>query len=356
MFSKITNFSGVIAAAILVAVCIAIPARAQTANADAVFTLPATKTSSDGKLTLTLSSSNPSDAVGVPNTYTWTATNISSTPLTGVVLGSHWGDYCVGNFGSSATGCFVATTGPTLISLAPGCGGQSPDEFPANIAALGVWCTPITGVTLAPGASISGSVTLRPGTGGPAYYGVYTGQALPGQQFRPDPFMNYHGMVAPAATDVQITGAASTGSPLVGSTFTYTYQIHDAGTWGTFGGIIFQDVLPASLNFVSVTVEQAGTDPTTGQEQLLVTHSTFNPLDAPCSLAVNLDQTKSLVCTLNDLTLGGVANTAKVIVTVEPLGPAGSISNTATVHFNPLVPQPDSNPNNNSVTLNVTTK
>jgi uncharacterized repeat protein (TIGR01451 family) len=142
---------------------------------------------------------------------------------------------------------------------------------------------------------------------------------------------------------------------LVGSEFTYTYQIRNGGPLGTFGGIIFQDVLPASLNFVSVTVEEAAIDQTTGQEQVFVTTNT-NPLNAPCSLVVNPDQTKSLVCILQDLTLGGVANAAKIVLTVSAPGPAGLISNTATVHFNPLVPQQDLNPNNNSVTVNVTTR
>jgi hypothetical protein len=91
-FSKMTTFSGAMAAAVLSAVCIATPARAQVAP-----TVLQTKTSSDGLLTLVLSSTNPSDAVDVDNTYTWTAINNSTTvTLTGVILGSHWGDWCPG--------------------------------------------------------------------------------------------------------------------------------------------------------------------------------------------------------------------------------------------------------------------
>ena len=253
MFSKITKFSGAIAAFILFVLCIATPAFAQVSAT----TLPATATSVDGLLTVTLSSSNPSDVVDVNNTYTWTATNNSTTtPLNGVVLGSHWGDYCIGAT-NAVTNCPVAPpTGPTLISLTPGCGGQSPSEFPTDVAVLGIWCTPSTGVTLAPGASVSGSVTVRPGTGGPAFYTVYSAHTPltgtgPG---RLDPVINYRGVVAPAATDIQISGAASTGSPSVGSTFTYTYQVHNWGPWGTFGGITFVDTLPASLTYVSSSV------------------------------------------------------------------------------------------------------
>ena len=122
--STSTSFSGAMAAAVLFAACAATPARAQAP------TIFGTTTSPDGLLTLVLSATNPSDAVGVSNTYTWTAINNSPTiALSGVALGSHWGDYC--------SAC-VSPSGPTLISLAPGCGGQSPAEFPTNIAHFGV--------------------------------------------------------------------------------------------------------------------------------------------------------------------------------------------------------------------------
>ena len=125
-------------------------------------------------------------------------------------------------------------------------------------------------MTLPPGASVSGSITIRPKTGGPAYYGVYSGHdpVTGPKKFAqiPDPVINYRGMVAPAATDVQITSAASTGSPSVGSTFTYTDQIKNAGPWGTFGGIIFADTLPASLTIVGASVVQAAIDPATDQQ------------------------------------------------------------------------------------------
>src|SRR5262245_4784096 len=94
-----------------------------SANAQTGPTLLQQKTSPDGLLTLTLWSTNASDAVNVNNTYTWVATNNSPTvTLSGVVLGSHFGDWCGGG------NCFPP--GPTLISLAPGCGSQNASEFP----------------------------------------------------------------------------------------------------------------------------------------------------------------------------------------------------------------------------------
>jgi len=341
-FPKIKNFLCAMAWALLLAVCIATPARAQV-NATV---LPATATSQDGLLTVELSSNNPSGAVDVNTTYTWRATNNSATvTLNGVILGSHWGDYCINTIGTAATNCAVAPpTGPTLISLAPGCGGQSPSEFPTDVAVMGIWCTPSTGVTLAPGASVSGSVTVRPGTGGPAFYTVYSSHTpLSGTGLgQLDPVINFRGMIAPAATDIQITGSASNGSPTVGSTFTYTYQIKNAGPWGTYGGLTFTDTLPPSLTFVGSAVTQATLDRTTGQ---LVQFTVQNACSA-------VGQT--VVCPLRDLTNAGLPNQATITLTVAAVGPAQLIANTATVHT--VSPQDDSNLANNSVTVNVASK
>lgn len=328
------------AAALLLAFCIAPLASAQVAP-----TVLQTATSKDGLLTVVLSSANPTGAVDVNNTYTWTATNNSSTiTLTGVILGSHWGDYCIGAT-NAVTNCPVAPpTGPTLISLAPGCGSQSPSEFPTDVAVLGIWCTPSTGVTLLPGASVSGSVTVRPGTGGPVFYTVYSGHnPLNGIGLGTlDPVINYRGMVAPAATDIQISGAASTGSPSLGSTFTYTYQIKNAGPRGTYGGIIFADTLPASLTYVSSSTVEGTLDRTTGQE---VQATVLNACSA-------VGQT--VVCLLNDMTISGLTNQATITLTVTAPGVFQQIGNTATVHT--VSPQDDSNLANNSVTVNVATR
>jgi uncharacterized repeat protein (TIGR01451 family) len=354
MFSKIKNFSGTIAAAILIAVCIATPARAQSGGLN-VQTLPATATSTDGLLTMTMSSTNSSDAVDVNNTFTWTVTNNSPTQtLGGVILGSHWGDFCL-NITATTIHCNLAPpTGPTLISLTPGCGSQSAADFDNTLSRFGIWCTPSSGVTLLPGASVSGSVTVRPGTGGPVLYGVYTNHTpLPGERPQVDTAINYRGMVAPLPTDIQMTGSASTGSPSAGSTFTYTYQIKNAGPWGTFGGITFVDRLPASLTYVNSSVAQAGIDSSTGQLQIL-------PNLKGCSAVMSLiDGTTDITCPLNDLTDGGLSNQATITLTVTASGAPQRIANTATVHTAPVTaagPQDDSNPNNNSVTVNVTSK
>jgi len=292
-------------------------------------------TSSDGLLTLVLSSTNASDATGVDNTYTWTAINNSTTvTLTGVLLGSHWGDWCGG---------VCTPPGPTLISMAPGCAGQGASEIPLD-AHFGVWCTPTIGTALSPGQSVSGSVTLRPGSGGPPDYTVYTGYNDPvtGKlHFPPDaPFITDNTVVAPAATDIQIKGAASNGSPAIGSEFTYTYEVKNAGPWGTYGGMAFVDILPASLTYVSSSVTFTVLSPLTGQ-----------PGTAQLSCSV-VGQT--VMCPIPDLQNGGLSGQATIAVTVTASGSAQQIVNAASVHT--VLPQQDSNTTNNSTTVSVITK
>ena len=320
------------AAAALLAVCAATPASAQAGP-----TL--LQQTTDGVITIALWSADGADAAGVNNTYTWIATNNSATAaLTGVILGSHWGDRC------PVSRC--GPVGPTLISLAPGCGGQSASEFPTDIAKFGIWCTPSTGVTLQPGQSVSGSVTLRPLAGGAPDYTVYTGYINPvtGKQVfdTPGTFITNKNVVAPAATDIQITGAASNGSPSAGSTFTYTYQIKNAGPWGTGGSLTFVDTLPASLTYVSSSLVQAAIDSSTGQAVQLA-----NPNG--CSV---VGQTVS--CRINDLDSGGAFNQATITLTVVASSTPQQVVNAASVHT--VSPQDDSNITNNSVTVSVTTR
>jgi uncharacterized repeat protein (TIGR01451 family) len=295
------------------------------ASAQVTPTFLGSRTSFDGLLTLVLSSSNPSDATGVNNTYTWTATNNSTTvTLTGVTLGSHWGDWCGG-----IANC--TPPGPKLIS-APGCAAQGVDEIPVD-ANFGIWCTPLAGVSLAPGQSVKGSVTVRPGSGGrPDYtvYSLYNDPVTGVQIISPRaPVITNNNVVAPAASDIQISGAASTGSPLVGSTYTYTYLVKNAGPWGTFGGMIFVDTLPASITYVGSTVGIFGLQ-----------------VSSLCSV---LGQ--SVMCALPDLQNG---DQATIVITVRAADAAQQIVNTAAIHTVP--PQVDQNTANNSVTVNVATK
>lgn len=51
--------------------------------------------------------------------------------------------------------------------------------------------------------------------------------------------------VQPGPTDVQVTGSSNNGSPPVGSTFNYTFQVKNNGPIPA-GGVTSDDALPAS--------------------------------------------------------------------------------------------------------------
>ncbi len=281
----------------------------------------ASKTSPDGYITVTLTSSNQQDVTGVNTTYTWSAHNNSTTlAIPGVTLGSNWGDYCGGT---------CTPSGPTLISLGPACSGQGVDEIPPS-ANFGAWCTPITGVTLAPDSTVSGTVTVRPGSGGPVNYITYSfyNDPITGQQkgLEGETAIHNTSVAAPAAVDEQITGSASTGSPALGANYTYNYQVTNAGPWGTFGGVSFTDVLPASLTFVGYTA-------------------------SPGTLCTAVGQT--VTCVVPDKT-NQKGQSTTIALTVTAPSTAQAIVNTASIAF--TAPQTDSNTANNSVSVTVTSK
>jgi uncharacterized repeat protein (TIGR01451 family) len=249
----------VLIATVLIAVYAAASASAQVAPSATQAT-----TSSDRLLTLVMSSTNLSDATGVNNTYTWTAVNNSTiTALTGVTLGSHWGDWCGG---------------------------------PPDYTVYSFYNDPKTGVPI-----------------NAAFV----------------PMIRHSNVVAPAATDIQITGSASNGAPPAGSTFAYTFQIKNAGPWGTYGGITFIDTLPDSLTFVSASV------------------SLRSLLSA---LACNV-QGQTVTCPLSEMQNGGASGQATITLTVIASSSPQQIVNTASALT--ALPQTDSNTTNNSVTVTV---
>ena len=285
------------------------------------FVAIASKTSPDGYITVTLSSALGQDATGVDDTYQWSAHNTSPTlSVSGVTLGSNWGDYCGGT-------CTPST--PTLISLGSGCAGQGANDIPPS-AKFGAWCTAQSGVTLAPGATVSGTVTLRPGSGGPANYIVYSlyNDPITGQQkgLAGEATIHDSNVIAPAAVDEQLTGSASTGSPAVGTSFSYNYQVKNAGPWGTFGGVTFTDVLPANVAYVGYTA-------------------------TPGVVCAALLQT--VTCQIPDkLNQNGQSTTISLTVTA-PATPQ-PIVNSASIAF--TSPQSDANTANNSLAIAVTSK
>jgi uncharacterized repeat protein (TIGR01451 family) len=171
---------------------------------------------------------------------------------------------------------------------------------------------PLTG--LAPGASATLTFTLVPqtlGTLGVSVAGFDAGVVSSTGLQVP---------VAPAPTDVQVTGSASTGSPALGSTFSYTYQVKDNGPWPA-PGVILSDSLPASVGFVGVTTSTGSCTQTAG----------------------------TVSCMVGDLAVGSQAT---VTISVQAPGMSQSITNTATVASGAT----DRQPSNNTVSVTVQTR
>jgi len=281
----------------------------------------ASKTSPDGYLTVTLSSSLGQDTAGVNDSYAWSAHNNSQLlSISGVTLGSNWGDYCGGT-------CTPNT--PTLISLSPGCAGQGASEIPQS-ANFGAWCTPLEGVTLGPGETVVGALTLRPGSGGPANYIAYSfyNDPITGQTkgLHGETEIHDTNIITPAAVDEQLTGSASTGSPTIAANFNYNFQIKNAGPWGTFGGVTFTDSLPPSLVYVGYTA----------------------PAGTACAVLGQV-----VTCHIPDkANQNGQSNAISLTVTAPSA--AQQIVNTARITF--TSPQTDTNTANNTLTIAVASK
>lgn len=123
--------------------------------------------------------------------------------------------------------------------------------------------------------------------------------------------------VSPGPTDVQVTGSASTGSPTLGSAFSYVFQVKNNGPQGAYD-VAFDDALPSSVTATGVSSD-TGT----------------------CALSVN-----AVDCSLGLFAVGGQAKFA-----VAALAPTvtASVTNTATATMS----NPDRNPANNAVSVTV---
>lgn len=172
-------------------------------------------------------------------------------------------------------------------------------------------CNPLT---LTPGASVSYALTVQP-----TEAGNLSNLAEGDPAFLTSAVATVD--VAPAPTDVQITGFASTGSPNRGATFSYTFQVKDNGPWSV-DDVTFSDALPAQVSVVGATTDNG----------------------SACS------QTASTVsCDLGGLNVG---QQVQVVITVVAPSAPSTFTNTAAV--TPSVS--DTQPANNSVGVTVQVK
>lgn len=172
-------------------------------------------------------------------------------------------------------------------------------------------CSP---TTFASGASVRYALTVRP-----TVAGTLSNTALGDPDFLLESQVSVQ--VAPAPTDVQVTGSASTGSPSVGSTFSYTFQVKDNGPWSV-PDVTFSDPLPSQVSVVGASTDNGST----------------------CNQTAG-----TVTCDLGGTNVGQQVNV--VITVVAPTAPS-TFTNTATI--TPSVT--DTQPSNNSVSVTVQVK
>lgn len=236
---------------------------------------------------------------GTASTYTMTVTNETSSPFDGpagvVVSGSMPAGITI----TRITGCarLGGNQGTSLFcsmpNLAPGASETA--TFSLVAAAAGDYQIPFGAA-----AEIS-----DPGTPG-AFESIGDSVTLPVT-------------VQPAPTDIQVTGSSNNGSPAVGSTFSYTFQVKDNGPQAATG-VTFDDTLPAAILLGSTLTASVGT-------------CTANP-------AAN-----SVHCDIGTLNTGQQSN---ITFSATPTA-TGSFTNTATIAMTGT----DTNPANNSVTVTI---
>lgn len=262
-------------------------------SAAAVLPASAATVSAPGPLSVTVSGADTA-TIGTPYPVTIVATNTTGNPT-----GAFGSVQFFVPLGTQLQGAILTSSG-TCARL--GGGGGNGTLVSCQLASL------------APGSSATITYAVTPQTLGTLdleVTGIDGATLAPAQLTVP---------IAPAPTDVQVTGSVSSGSPTPGSTFSYTFQVKDNGPWPA-PGVTFADTLPAALTYV-------GTTATTGT----------------CSAVAN-----TVNCTFGDLGVGGQAN---VVITVQAPSTSQTITDSASVAMG----APERQPANNTTSVTVQVK
>jgi uncharacterized repeat protein (TIGR01451 family) len=243
-----------------------------------------------GTLNVVDSTAGPAE-VGQPQTYTTVVTNPTTQTFTNV-------------FGNVNGEALVEPTMSSAKATAGHCLRNGPQNF---ICFFG---------TVGPGATFTVTSVVVPaaeGTLGFVVNAATSDDDITGDQLDI--------AVGPAPTDVQTTGAASTGSPARGAPYTYTFAVKNNGP-AVADAVTFMDTLPAGLPVTGVT----------------------GPAGAACSVSG-----QSVSCALGDMPVG--VQESIVIATVAPDSPATIINTGAAA-----TASPDRNPADDAVTITVQIK
>jgi uncharacterized repeat protein (TIGR01451 family) len=284
--------------------------------------------SSPGNIGVSVSTPGPVLA-GVASTYTVSATNNTSSPFDNTdISGQLSPGFTLNGFGATSFcertnkkpglgplfSCAFATPVPnsvaTPLTLAPG--ETASWTLTAAAAQPGTESIRVNAVGVLPsgsplGLGVNNSVVLSiPVAQGPGGGGGGGGGGVPAP-------------VGTGSADLALTGSASSGSPALGSSFSYKFQLKNSGKSGA-SGVTFDDPLPAS-----VTGTSASSDTGT------------------CAIDAG---TNSVHCDI-----GGVAAGKQATITVNATAPAapGAVTNTASTGLTGT----DANPGNNAASVTV---
>lgn len=114
--------------------------------------------------------------------------------------------------------------------------------------------------TLAPGASESATFSIVANGTGTYQIPVSAQATIPIGPSTVEFFLDSLTLsvdVQPGPTDLQVTGSSNNGSPPVGSTFTYTFQVKDNGPLPAFG-VTFDDPLPPGIQLTGAVSVDTG--------------------------------------------------------------------------------------------------
>jgi uncharacterized repeat protein (TIGR01451 family) len=241
----------------------------------------------------------PPVVAGLPSTYTLTFTNTTSSSMFGITVS--------GNLPSGVTL-------KNINNCARLGGNQS----------LGFLCTM---PNLAPGASESATFSLLASSTGTVdipftVSGSVPSQTVPGALQITGDSVTLPVNVQPGPTDIQVTGSSNNGSPPVGSSFNYAFQVKNNGPLPAFG-VTFDDPLPPSILLGS---------------NLTVDNGTCTP-----NVVSN-----SVHCDIGNL---GVGQQSDISYSATPTA-TGTVANTASI----AMLGTDTHPANNSVSVTVQPK
>lgn len=166
----------------------------------------------------------------------------------------------------------MTVTNTTSVAFAGPAGIVASGEMPSGVTIKGIrGCTNLGGnqstsflcsmPNLAPGASETATFSLLASE--PGDYQIAFGaaglQPIGGGAFQSVGDSATLAVTAePGPTDIQVTGSSNNGSPAVGSTFNYTFQVKNNGPLPA-AGVTFDDPLPAAIVLGSTLTVDNGT-------------------------------------------------------------------------------------------------